>query len=39
MAQRISRAKQPIKASGAPFRLPADDERAERLRRCCTCST
>ena len=32
MAQRISRAKQAIKASGIPFRIPADDERAERLR-------
>jgi RNA polymerase sigma factor (sigma-70 family) len=36
MAQRISRAKQSIKASGAPFRLPADlphkPERTERLR-------
>jgi RNA polymerase sigma factor (sigma-70 family) len=31
MAQRISRAKQSIKAEGATFRLP-DDERAERLR-------
>ena len=31
MAQRISRAKQSIKAAGATFRLP-DDERAERLR-------
>jgi RNA polymerase sigma factor (sigma-70 family) len=32
MAQRISRAKQSIKAAGASFRLPPDDERAERLR-------
>jgi RNA polymerase sigma factor (sigma-70 family) len=32
MAQRISRAKQSIKAAGARFRLPPDDERAERLR-------
>ena len=32
MAQRISRAKQTIKAEGATFRLPPDDERAERLR-------
>ncbi len=32
MAQRISRAKQSIKASGAPFRLPTDQERAQRLR-------
>ena len=31
MAQRISRAKQKIKASGVPFRLPTDGERAERL--------
>ena len=30
MAQRISRAKQRIKASGVPFRLPTDRERAER---------
>jgi predicted RNA polymerase sigma factor len=33
MAQRISRAKQSIKASGVPFSLPAtDQERAQRLR-------
>ena len=32
MAQRISRAKQRIKASGQPFRLPADGERAEAVR-------
>jgi RNA polymerase sigma factor (sigma-70 family) len=32
MAQRISRAKGSIKSSGVPFRLPTDDERAERLR-------
>ena len=31
MAQRISRAKQNIKASGVPFRLPSPEERAERL--------
>lgn len=31
MAQRISRAKQRIKTSGVPFRLPTDEERAERL--------
>ncbi|MDB5365607.1 MAG: polymerase subunit sigma-24 [Rhodospirillales bacterium] len=31
MAQRISRAKQRIKASGVPFSLPDRDERAERL--------
>ena len=30
MAQRISRAKQSIKASGVPFSMPTDDERAER---------
>jgi len=32
MAQRISRAKHSIKASGIPFRLPTDQERSERLR-------
>jgi RNA polymerase sigma factor (sigma-70 family) len=32
MAQRISRAKQSIKASGVPFNLPTDQERALRLR-------
>lgn len=31
MAQRISRAKQSIKASGMPFRMPSPPERAERL--------
>jgi predicted RNA polymerase sigma factor len=31
MAQRISRAKQRIKTSGVPFRMPTDSERAERL--------
>lgn len=31
MAQRISRAKQNIRASGVPFRMPTDGERAERL--------
>ena len=31
MAQRISRAKERIKASGEPFRLPSDQERTERL--------
>jgi len=31
MAQRISRAKQSIRASGVPFRLPTDGERAVRL--------
>src|SRR5262245_42357712 len=32
MAQRISRAKQSIKASGVPFRFPTDQERTQRLR-------
>jgi RNA polymerase sigma factor (sigma-70 family) len=32
MAQRISRAKQQIKTSGVPFRLPPPKEQAERLR-------
>jgi RNA polymerase sigma factor (sigma-70 family) len=32
MAQRISRAKASIKASGVPFRLPTIQERAQRLR-------
>ncbi|MDH6130131.1 sigma-70 family RNA polymerase sigma factor [Kitasatospora sp. GP82] len=31
MAQRISRAKQRIKATGVPFRMPPESERAERL--------
>ena len=31
MAQRISRAKSSIKASGVPFRMPTDAERGERL--------
>jgi RNA polymerase sigma factor (sigma-70 family) len=31
MAQRISRAKQKIKTSGVPFRMPTGGERAERL--------
>ena len=31
MAQRISRAKLRIKTSGVPFRMPTDQERAERL--------
>jgi RNA polymerase sigma factor (sigma-70 family) len=31
MAQRISRAKQSIKASAVPFEMPSDGERAERL--------
>jgi RNA polymerase sigma factor (sigma-70 family) len=32
MAQRIARAKQHIKASGAPFRLPTPEEQPDRLR-------
>jgi RNA polymerase sigma factor (sigma-70 family) len=32
MAQRISRAKQSIKASGVPFQLPTSHERSQRLR-------
>ena len=32
MAQRISRAKQSIKESGIPFKLPTSEERAQRLR-------
>ncbi|MBZ5564283.1 MAG: sigma-70 family RNA polymerase sigma factor [Acidobacteriia bacterium] len=32
MAQRISRAKQSIKASGLPFQFPTSQERAQRLR-------
>jgi predicted RNA polymerase sigma factor len=32
MAQRISRAKQKIKSTGTPFRLPPEADRAERLR-------
>ncbi|MGH3761245.1 RNA polymerase sigma factor [Actinophytocola sp.] len=32
MAQRISRAKQKIKSSGIPFRLPSEAERPQRLR-------
>jgi RNA polymerase sigma factor (sigma-70 family) len=31
MAQRISRAKQTIKSSGIPFRLPTDQDRTQRL--------
>jgi RNA polymerase sigma factor (sigma-70 family) len=31
MAQRISRAKQSIKSSGVPFRMPTSQERAQRL--------
>src|SRR5262249_29725046 len=31
MAQRISRAKQTIKSSGVPFRMPTPDEREQRL--------
>jgi RNA polymerase sigma factor (sigma-70 family) len=32
MGQRISRAKQRIKSTGIPFRMPAEQERGERLR-------
>ena len=32
MGQRVSRAKQTIKSSGVPFRLPSEEERAARLR-------
>src|SRR4029079_14898739 len=32
MAQRISRAKQSIRASGVPFQMPTPEERAQRLR-------
>jgi RNA polymerase sigma factor (sigma-70 family) len=32
MAQRISRAKQSVKVSGVPFRMPTGQEQAERLR-------
>jgi predicted RNA polymerase sigma factor len=32
MAQRVSRAKRQIKASGVPFRMPTPDEQAARLR-------
>jgi predicted RNA polymerase sigma factor len=32
MAQRISRAKQRIKSSGVPFRMPTADEQADRIR-------
>ena len=32
MAQRISRAKQSIRSSGVPFRMPDSEERAQRLR-------
>jgi len=32
MAQRISRAKQSIKTSGIPFRMPPEEERADQLR-------
>jgi RNA polymerase sigma factor (sigma-70 family) len=35
IAQRISRAKQSIKLSGIPFRLPPEPERADRLRVVC----
>ena len=39
MAQRISRAKQSIKASGVPFQLPTSQERPSACAPCCTCST
>ena len=39
MAQRISRAKQSIKASGVPFRLPSPQERVQRLPQCSTSCT
>jgi RNA polymerase sigma factor (sigma-70 family) len=39
MAQRISRAKQRVKISGVPFRMPTADERAARLRSSCASST
>ncbi len=39
MAQRISRAKQRIKATGIPFRMPPEDERADRLASSCMCFT
>ena len=40
MAQRISRAKQTIKASPEPFGMPAGEERDRAAaRRCCTSST
>ncbi|MET1075155.1 MAG: DUF6596 domain-containing protein [Umezawaea sp.] len=32
MAQRVSRAKQKVKASDVPFRMPVGDDRAQRLR-------
>ena len=32
MAQRISRAKQSIRSSGVPFRMPTNEERAQRLK-------
>ena len=39
MAQRISRAKQSIKASGVPFEMPdAERARASGSAPCCTCS-
>ena len=40
MAQRISRAKQRIRASGVPFRMPPRPRARRAARaRCCTCST
>ncbi len=35
----ISRAKQRIRSSGAPFALPSADERPTGCARCCGCST
>ena len=39
MAQRISRAKQKIKASGVPFRCRRDASAPSASAPCCTCST
>ena len=38
MAQRISRAKQSIKASGVPFRCPRATSARSASAPCCTCS-
>jgi len=38
MAQRISRAKQTIKTSDVPFRMPTPEKRPSVCERCCTCS-
>ena len=38
MAQRISRAKQTIKASGVPFRCPPSRNAPSGSAPCCTCS-